>query len=110
MVRESWYPIAGHWPTDAEFIGMMRESERWPAHPWCRIDKTALALKNDKTGALGIIFGERVKWRDRLTVYEVNIFDHATLVRVATSTEPSGVPEHKYIDFEGMFDAGWRPD
>lgn len=103
-----WYPLAGTWPTDTEFVGMMERADLWPAHTWCRREATALALQNTKTGALGVILN--VSYRDRLTVYEVNIFFHDELVRVAATSEPSGVPEHKYADFEAMFDAGWRPD
>lgn len=110
MSRAAWHdPIVTHTPpTDAEFIDMMRRADLWPAHTWCRREATALALINRTTGALGIIFN--VPWRDRLTVFELNLFEREALVRVASTSDPSGVPEHKYIDYEGMFDAGWRPD
>jgi hypothetical protein len=95
-------------PTDLEFIAMMARHDLWPAHMWCQIDRTVLAVQNDKTGALGIICN--VSYRDRLTVYEVNLFETDALRRVLASTDPSGVPEHKYTDYEEMYAAGWRPD
>lgn len=108
MPSKPWYPLTGVVPTDAEFTDMMRRADLWPAHTWCRREATALALVNRQTGAMGVIFN--VPYRDRLTVYEVNIFMGEDFRRVAATTGPSGVPEHKYIDYEGMFDAGWRPD
>jgi hypothetical protein len=108
-MTEPWHAEIVHHmpPTEEEWIAMMQRADLWPPHGWCRRAATALAVQNRTTGAMGVLLN--VPWRDRLTVYEVNIFDRR-FHHVLVSPEPSGVPEHKYIDFPGMYDAGWWPD
>jgi hypothetical protein len=104
----SWYPLAKLPPSDADYIDMMRRCDLWPAHAWLMREETALAVVNRHTRALGVIFN--IPWRDRLTVFELMIFDREHMLAILTPGADPGVPEHKYHDYEAMFDAGWWPD
>lgn len=94
--------------TTPDFVAIMRDAEAWPARGWGIRPGVACALKNTVDGRLGLIVN--VAHRDRLTVYEVNVFERDKMWAIFNTTGPTGVPEHTYIDFEGMADAGWRPD
>jgi hypothetical protein len=91
-----------------EFQALMSNPRLWPPRAFGVDAERGCALRNAKTGASGLLVN--VPWRDRLTVYETNVFDGEVVGRIYNTEGPTGVPEHKYEDFEAMVNAGWRPD
>lgn len=91
-------------------LAYINDPSVWPPRAWgVPYAGIACALSNRVNGKLGLIVN--VSYRDRLTVFEVNVFDRPAMQRIFDGKGgPTGVPEHTYIDFEGMLDAGWRPD